>query len=336
MQPQPNADMDEAQEADAQGQESGADDKGNISGNQLALLFGGEDAEAEDVPTEAEVAEPDGGNAEPEDSEAAEELETEYVLSHSEEEAEEPEVPKSTQKLLKQVSKLTARAKGAEEKLAEQVEELETLRNTGSKDAEVGQTGIPKIDKIQSLEDLEKMRQEAITAKRWALSHIGKDYVEDGNEEYDGDQIRDILRKSEDFLMEHIPARQVYLQEREASEVSAREDFPVWRGEDAEGEQLVMSILGNKELMGKTLSQLPNQKYMIGLMYEGMKVVEARKGEAGKTPAKRKAAQPPPATEGARASPQPETRGDKVGRKKIEALGTENVSARQLTEFFTD
>lgn len=336
MQPQPNADMEEAQVADAQGQETGADEEGNISGNQLALLFGSEGAEAEDVPTKSEEVEPDGEEAEPEDSETTEDVEAENVLSHSDEEAEEPEVPKSTQKLLKQVSKLTARAKGAEEKLAEQVEELETLRKSESDDSGGGQTGIPKIDKIQSLEELEKMRQEAITAKRWALSHIGKDYVEDGEEEYDGDQIRDILRKSEDFLMEHIPARQVYLQDRETSDTAAREDFPVWSGEDPEGEQLVMSILGNKDLMGKTLSQLPNQRYMIGLMYEGMKVVEARKAEAGKTSVKKKAAKPPPATEGVTASPQPETRGDKKGRRKLEALGTENVSARQLTEFFTD
>ena len=136
--------------------------------------------------------------------------------------------------------------------------------------------------------------------------------------------------------MEHIPARQAYLQERENADVNAREDFPVWRGEDDEGEQLVMNIMGNADLMKKSLSQMPNQKYLVGLMYEGMKVVQARKAEAGKKPVKKKAALPPPATEEVSASPQAQTRSSKKERKKYEALGSENVSAQQLTKFFTD
>lgn len=330
--------MDEAQVADAPGPETGADDQGNISGNQLAQLFGTEPLEVEDVPSETEATEPEDPIAESEDSEVVEADETEDVLSHSDDATEETEVPKSTQKLLKQISKLTARAKTAEEKLEDQSQEIETLKATPTEDKAVegGNTGIPKIDKIQSVEELEKMRQQAITAKRWALSHIGKDYVEDGGTEYEGDEIRGILRKSEDFLMEHIPARQAFLQEREVADTNARDDFPVWRGEDSEGEQLIGTILGNKDLMDKSLSQLPNQKYLIGLMYEGMQVVKARQAEAGKEPVRKKAAKPPPATEEVSAAPQPEARSDKKGRKKLEALGTENVSAQQLTQFFTD
>ena len=200
-----------------------------------------------------------------------------------------------------------------------------------------GSTGIPEIDKVETVGELDALREQAMLAKRFALKHIGKDYVEDGEEEYDGDQIRNILRRSEDFLMEHIPARQAYLQEREHAEGNAREDFPVWRGEDDEGEQLVMNIMGNADLMSKSLSQMPNQKYLVGLMYEGMKVVQARKAEAGKKPpAKKRAASPPSATEEVSASPQSQTRSSKKERKKYEALGSENVSAQQLTKFFTD
>ena len=346
MQPQPNAAMEEKQEADTPGL-TGADDDGNITSGELATFFGTEPSEpTEDVPIETEVVEPEDAPAGSEDSETTEES-TEDVLSHSEEEAgedeadeaEEPEVPKSTQKLLKQISKLTARAKGAEEKVDDMRKEVDALKSESPEDQAVkgGSTGIPEIDKVETVGELDALREQAMLAKRFALKHIGKDYVEDGEEEYDGDQIRNILRRSEDFLMEHIPARQAYLQEREHAEGNAREDFPVWRGEDDEGEQLVMNIMGNADLMNKSLSQMPNQKYLVGLMYEGMKVVQARKAEAGKKPpAKKRAASPPSATEEVSASPQSQTRSSKKERKKYEALGSENVSAQQLTKFFTD
>jgi len=337
MQPPTNAVMDETQVADAQGPETGADDDGNITGNQLSLLFGSEPKEgAEDVQGDAEEVE-DEVSAETESLETTEGIEEETVLSHSEDEVGESDIPKSTQKLLKQVSKLTARAKGAEEKVAEQTQELEALKADSPEDQAVvgGNTGIPDVDSIQTMEGLEEMRQKAMTAKRWALNHIGKDYVEDGEDEFDGDQIRGILRRSEDFLMEHLPARQAYLHERDVAETNAREDFPVWRGEDDEGEQLIMSMMNNENLMQKSFSQLPNQKYLVGLLYEGLKVVEARNAKAGKKPVRRPAT-PPSATEAVTAQPQVETRGGKKERKKLEALGTENVSARQLTQFFTD
>ena len=332
--------MEEKQEADTPGL-TGADDDGNITSGELATFFGTEPSEpTEDVPIETEVVEPEDAPAGSEDSETTEES-TENVLSHSEEETEEDEaeVPKSTQKLLKQISKLTARAKGAEEKVDDMRKEVDALKSESPEDQAVkgGSTGIPEIDKVETVGELDALREQAMLAKRFALKHIGKDYVEDGEEEYDGDQIRNILRRSEDFLMEHIPARQAYLQEREHAEGNAREDFPVWRGEDDEGEQLVMNIMGNADLMSKSLSQMPNQKYLVGLMYEGMKVVQARKAEAGKKPpAKKRAASPPSATEEVSASPQSQTRSSKKERKKYEALGSENVSAQQLTKFFTD
>lgn len=330
--------MEEIKEADTPGQDTGADDDGNISGNRLAALFEPATEEAEDARSESEATESEAQTAEVEDSEVVEEVEEENVLSHSEEEAEETEVPKSTQKLLKQIGKLTARAKGAEEKYAEQQKEIEALKATSPEDQAVagGKTGVPKIDKIETVDELEEMKQKAMDAKRWALQHIGKDYVEDGDKEWDGDEIRDILRKSEDYLMEHIPARQAYLRERDNADTNAREDFPVWRGEEEEGEQMIATIMNNKELMEKSLSQLPNQKYLAGLMYEGMKVVAARKADQGKEPVKKKVATPPPATEEIHAAPKGDTRGSKKERKKLEALGTENVSARQLTAFFND
>ena len=338
MQPQPNAAMEEKQEADTPGL-TGADDDGNITSGELATFFGTEPSEpTEDVPIETEVVESEDATAGLEDSETTEES-TEDVLSHSEEEAEEPEVPKSTQKLLKQISKLTARAKGAEEKVDDMRKEVDALKSESPEDQAVkgGSTGIPEIDKVETVGELDALREQAMLAKRFALKHIGKDYVEDGEEEYDGDQIRNILRRSEDFLMEHIPARPAALQDREHAEGNAREDFPVWRGEDDEGEQLVMNSMGNADLMSQSLSQMPNQKYLVGLMYEGMKVVQARKAEAGKKPpAKKRAASPPSATEEVSASPQSQTRSSKKERKKYEALGSENVSAQQLTKFFTD
>ena len=105
--------------AEAPGEITGADEtpEGNLTVDDLAASFAERVEESpESEPTEPEAAE----ESTPETVEAEEEQESD--LSHldeaseeAESEAVENEPPKAVGKLLKQVNKLTARAKAAEE-----------------------------------------------------------------------------------------------------------------------------------------------------------------------------------------------------------------------------
>ena len=95
---------------------------------------------------------------------------------------------------------MTARAKGAEEEVQALKEQIQSLKTNPSQ--ETDSQAKPALDKINTLEDLEALRQEALSAKKWAFDHIGKDYVEIDGKEYEDAQIRSILKESEEYLTE--------------------------------------------------------------------------------------------------------------------------------------
>ena len=143
-----------------------------------------------------------------EEEEDTEEEEAEE--SDEEEETVEEEPPKAVGKLLKQVNKLTARAKSAEETAELLKAEIQNLKTQGSSQP----AKQPELENIQSYEDLNKLRQEAQAAKKFALQNIGKDYVEVDGKEYSDDDIRNILTQADEYLTEKIPAREKYLAEK--------------------------------------------------------------------------------------------------------------------------
>ena len=138
------------------------------------------------------------------------EEETEELAEEGEGTEDEAEPPKAVGKLLKQVNKLTARAKSAEETAEALQAQIEALKSNPQQ-AESPQQ--PLLDDINDFKALEGLRKEALAAKKWALQHIGKDYIEDGGKEYTDDDIRNILTRAEDYLTEKIPERAQYLQE---------------------------------------------------------------------------------------------------------------------------
>ena len=344
--------------AEAPSQISGAEKSGNLGVLDLAaqLSQGGEAEELASEEQSEEVSEtvdelegvPESDESETEteedgdvlsQGEQEEELESEEEAEEeSEEESEEGQPPKGVQKLLKQVTKLTARAKGAEEERDELKERLDKLESSsGSSEVSSGNTGVSEIDKANTPEQLEKIRQNALAAKKWAMEHLGKDYVEVGEESYDGDDIRRTFRNAEAYLTEYIPQREKHLGQRVESEKLAERDFPVWRGEEEEGLEILQTLQRDKEFMEAPLGKQPAAQYYLGLMYEGMKVVNARQAEAGKgkPKAKRRATPPKVASTGA-SVPAHDTAHTRKAKKKRSALGDGNITSGQLASFFTD
>ena len=142
------------------------------------------EVENQTQPDLAQLFEPQAEETEAEstDLEATEEVEEEYeeteevpeseeeedVLSQSEEETEEEVKPldKGKQKMLRQISKLTARAKNAEEELARVKTERQKQAVQSS-----------DLNNIDTFEALDEYKQMALNAKQFAMKNLGKEYA---------------------------------------------------------------------------------------------------------------------------------------------------------------
>lgn len=286
------------------------------------------------------------------DDSAGEETESEAVLSQSEsddtdevedeqhsEDTEdpeedtdddpEPEQPKSVQKLLKQIGRLTARSKSAEEAvdaLSQQVESMKLEKKVESN---------PTIEEVTTAKDLEQLRKEALSAKKWARKHEDEDYVQEGDKEYTREEIKRIRDNAEEHLDELIPEREKFIRNKQQSDTLLQQDFKFINSDSESFEgKLWKSILNDPKL--KVLDKLPNGNYLKALMVEGASNLQKSK-QPVKSKGKLKPSRPkppPPLSPNSDVSPPTRnTRSDTDRRKKI--LGESNISEEQLTAFLT-
>ena len=327
-----NADMAENETAEAPGDITGADEQptGNLTVDDLAASFAERVEETpESEPSESEATE----DSTTEDAEAEEDQDNALSQSDDEEiDSEDSEPPKAVGKLLKQVNKLTARAKAAEEANEAMQAEIETLKSQPKNETQTEPTGQPDLDDVKDFQGLNKLRQEALAAKRWALQHVGKDYVEADGKEYDGDEIRNILTQAEDYLSEKIPVRAQFLQEKQQWDSDTAQTFP-WLAEQ-EGE-LYETFVGIRrgEQYSPLLAQLPNADFVAATLARGIAAIRADQEAATKKP-KAKAKPNPPTSEGDAAAPAP-TEARRTKKKKA-ILGQGNVSVDQLAAYLAD
>ena len=338
--------------SEAPASETGAEDDnaGSITTMEdLAASFTEriESEEVEAEPTESEATE--ATEAESADAEEVEEDVLSKSISQGEEEEEddeqegeeesegEPEEESGKEspavgRLLKQVGKLTARAKGAEETVEAMRVEMQSLKTQSNGQTEAQAQGSPVLDDVSSLEDLEKVRQEALSAKKWALSHLGKDFVESEGKEYDGDQIRDIFAAADDYLTEKIPARGQFLQARQQWQVDAQATFPWLESQDGELFDLYTQIRGSGQY-GAILDSLPNGDFVGATLARGIKATQDEQAAKAK-PKKKARAKPPSSTEGD-AAPPIQSKEARKAEKKRKSLGTGPISESQLAAYLT-
>jgi len=301
------------------------------------------ESEAEGEPTEAEAKEA----TEAESAEAAEEEEdvlSQTIAQDEEEDAEpeeEVEEEESSQaespavgRLLKQVGKLTARAKGAEEREEAMKAEIQSLKS--QQPAKATAPGEPILDDVESPADLERLRQEALAAKKWALSHLGKDYVEDSDgKEYDGDQIREIFAAADEHLTEKIPARGQFLQLRDQWRADAAATFPWIEAKEGPLYDLYSQIRASDQYAA-ILDGLPNGDFVGGIMAKGIERVREEQAAAqGKAKKKSARGKPPPSQEGDAAPPAKSKKARSRDRKN-KALGAGVISEGQLAAYLTE
>ncbi len=327
--------MDQETITEAPGNDSGAEDNAGTptTVEELASSF----IERVEESPEPETTDSEAG----ETAEAGEEeAEAEDVLSQSsqseeeeaEEEAEEEstEPPKGVGKLLKQVGKLTARAKSAEERVEAMQAEIAALKSQPQEQATP--QGSPVLEEVADLESLEKVRQEAIAAKKWAVQHLGKDYVEDGEKEYSGDEIREIFAAADEYLTEKIPQRQQFLQSKKQWEADANSTFTFLAEKDGENYELFQQVRNGPQYK-RVLDGLPNGDFVAATLVKGIQAIKAE--SKGKTPAKKKPAKTPPATLEESVAPPPTPKTDRQTKKIKAAIAQGEISPEKFAELLT-
>ena len=268
------------------------------------------------------------------ETEESEEEETEAEEESVEDESEEAEPPKAVGKLLKQINKLTARAKGAEEtaeSLQAQIESLKTNPQTQS------QSSQPALEEVQDFQSLETLRKEAVAAKKWALQNIGRDYVESGGKEYSDDDVRNILTQAEDYLSEKIPERAQYLQASQQWQQDTINAHP-WISDkvDTDIAEERRSVLGQiKSQYADILKSLPNGDFVAATLVRGVEAIKQDQAAKTAKPKAKRIAKAPPPTMGD-SSPPVQTSATRKTANKQAILERKNLSVNDLAAFLAD
>ena len=322
--------MSEQDLSEAPAEESGAEEtnNANLSIEELASSF------VEKVESEAEESEPE---APEEEAEAGEDEESD-VLSQSieedseeepEEETEEDDQPKGLKRALSQINRLTARAKGAEEEVAALKEQIQGLK---SQPSEPTQDGAKKaLEQVQTIQELNDLRKEAMAAKKWALQHIGNEYVEVDGKEFSDADIRNILMEAEEYLGEKIPERANFLQEKQNWQQETATTFP-WT-QQGEGPEWELFLQLREGPQYKTIFDgLPNGDFVAGVMVEGINSIKARQT---KPKAKsKKVASPPPIDAGDAVAPPVKNKEQRLAKKKQAILSRKgNLTEQDFAQY---
>ena len=338
--------------SEAPAEQSGAENnqvRGPLSVEDLAASF------VEQVETDQEAQQADEAKAEvtetPEEAEAS--ADQEDVLSQSvtesdeeedegedteEEEVEgevEEETPKALKKTLKQISRLTARAKSAEETVESLKSEIQNLKQSGGSQSPAFQ---PELENIQSFEDLENLKREAQAAKKFALQHIGKDFVEVDGKEYSDDDIRNILTQADEYLTEKIPQRSEYLREKSEWSRDTINTHP-WMDSSQDDDISESRRETYKQLRGQygnVLDNLPNGDFIAATRVRGIEALKfEQSAKAPKKVVKKRKAPPP--TDGGDASPPIENSATRKQKEKAKILDRKGpLSANDLAAFLAD
>ena len=280
----------------------------------LAQLFEPQAEETETEATDLEATEEVEEEYE-ESEEVPESEEEEDVLLQSEEETEEEVKPldKGKQKMLRQISKLTARAKNAEEELARVKTERQKQAVQSS-----------DLNNIDTFEALDEYKQMALNAKQFAMKNLGKEYVEHNGEEYDSDRINEVFQQADEALTVTIPEREKHIQMKANIEASLPNHFPWMQDEESKIHQLYAR--GKKMPELQAIHSMANAEMIFGYLAEGVLAVDnkAKLAKKAKAPTKAK----PPKAVAPSTAPRPTKRKD---RSSI--LGKGNVDIQTFSQF---
>jgi len=182
------------------------------------------------------------------------------------------------------------------------------------------------------------LRGEAQAAKRFALQHIGKDYIEVEGKEYTDEDIRNILTQADEYLTEKIPQRGQYLQQKSEWSKDTINTHP-WMDsskDDDVSESRRETYNQLRGQYGNVLDNLPNGDFIAATLVRGIEALKSdQTAKAPKKVVKKRKAPPP--TDGGDVSPPIENSTTRKQKEKAKILNrTNHLSANDLAAFLAD
>jgi len=282
--------MSESNEGDAATQT--AVGTANITGDQLTSIL--TQREAEKATPVVEEAEPEVEETTEEVAEVQEEVADENVEGEVQAEPETPEeaseevadesenVLSKNDKAIEKMQKSIDRKHYENEALKERLESLETQMRAKYEASENSDKKlIDVVSEAKTFDDLNDYETEAREAKKFALQNVGKDEVEYKGNVYGDEQIRQILLNAEEVL-ESIPKKRETLHHQQENEKLAMETWADYSNPESSLATWYNEVLADKET-SKVLDQLPNKRFVMGLIYEGQ-VALAERAQASEKP----------------------------------------------------
>ena len=158
----------------------------------------------------------------------------------------------------------------------------------------------------------------------------GNEYVvKDGDKTYTKADLRRIKANAKKILRKDAPAREAWINERQASDQQAIQTFDFLSDGESEDYQLFMQVK-QSALYKPLVDHLPNSNFALGLMVEGLKAVKAKQANAGQ-PKKLKKPTAPVASAEAGAS-KPRTEGSKQ-KKAIQAAHAKFEKSGNIADY---
>lgn len=290
---------------------SGDGDKsGNISLGQAAAILFANSQKAQPKPTpatppaeDAATAEPTApettqpsaetaGQTTPESSEPEATPEPEQTAPEPEAAESEEDVPsqktssdKETrirEKVQKRVDEEVAKRKALEERLANLEASLKKAEAEKANPPPPMPKGTLPLAEYTDMASLAKYQEQAKQAKRWANDQLMRDDIGEGVQVGDQllnrEQIREVLRKAEVAIEDHIPARMQFLQVKQQASEQAVKMFPFLADPNSEDYQAAVQAYR----LNPWLQDLPNADFIVGVQVKGLKALKAEQEAAAK------------------------------------------------------
>lgn len=189
----------------------------------------------------------------------------------------EEEKPKSTEKLLKRIDKLTAKRRTAEESLEIALSETERLKGALAESSKVVLAPTPEdpLTDVESIDDLEARIATAKRIRTWAMTNRDGATVKgaNGQEEYvDAAEMARHLASADAIVTEHGPARKEWIAQRESSVTEARASYPGFFTQGSTEQKAYRDIIKAYP----AIARYPNAELIIGDAIVGQQVRQAK------------------------------------------------------------
>ena len=188
---------------------------------------------------------------------------------------------------IKRFGKLTAQKKALlaeNQELQQQVEQAPVP---------VEQPAFLKDNALHNVNDINALSKEVDnlnTLMEWAdegmeneveYDDAGNEYVvKDGDKTYTKADLRRIKANAKKILRKDAPAREAWINERQASDQQAIQTFDFLSDGESEDYKVFMQVK-QSALYKPLVDHLPNSNFALGLMVEGLKAVKAKQANAG-------------------------------------------------------